>query len=246
MSPSVTWQRCYKCSLQRWKERQQAAIVASATVGPAPPAVSKHKSKSGEVIDGHVPASPEANVVDQMSMSRDVAPSSHSPAVAPDAVDKVPSLELRNGQGVTDSGEAARTSGTLDLRCDMDSGVEPKSTKVSTLESDSDLTELSSEDEGVAEHNSDSDGEDSSMIKIRIPVLASRLPNARVCAMKRCNIVLPPDYRWKICDSCRRYQRRYQKIRLEKARRRVEEFCECNIALHMPKPELCHFSTDGI
>ncbi|KAG1734576.1 hypothetical protein EDB19DRAFT_1140568 [Suillus lakei] len=67
------------------------------------------------------------------------------------------------------------------------------------------------------------------MIKIRIPVLASRLPSGasvRVCGIKRCNIVLPPDYRWKICDSCRRYQRKYQRIRMEKARHRMEEFSQ--------------------
>ncbi|KAG0708508.1 hypothetical protein DFH29DRAFT_795033 [Suillus ampliporus] len=69
------------------------------------------------------------------------------------------------------------------------------------------------------------------MIKIRIPVLVSQLPsgtNARVCAIKRCNIVLPPDQRYKICDSCRRYQREYQRIRAERARRRMDEFCEYN------------------
>jgi hypothetical protein len=236
VSPSAAWQRCYKCSLQRWKERQHAAIAAGAIVGPASPAVNEREctSKSGEAMD--VSASLEANIVDQISMNNGPeAVSSHPRAT----LDNLSLPKLPDEQGVTGSGEAARPPGTLNIACGS-SGVEPESTKVILSGWDSDLTNFSSEEEGVTEGDSDSDVEGSSMIKIRIPVLASRLPsgaNPRVCAIKRCNIVLPLDYRWKICDSCRRYQRRYQRIRMEKARRRMEEFCECTVTLHTPKPE---------
>lgn len=232
MSSSATWQMCYKCSLQRWRERQQAAIAASAIVGPAPPAVSEREcnSESGEAVDRHKPTSLEATVVDQASMSRESeAISSHSQTAGLNAIDK---LSLSNDrEGVTDSGGARRTPGTFNIECDRDFGVEPEST-ISGW--DSDLTDLSSEDESVTKHDSESDAKNSSMITIRIPVLASRLPsgsNVRVCAIKRCNIVLPHSYRWKICEPCRRYQREYQRIRLEKARRHMEELCECTVVL---------------
>jgi hypothetical protein len=244
VSPSATWQRCYKCSLQRWKERQQAAITASAIVGPASPAVSEREctSKSGEAMDGHKPASPEATVVDQASMSRESkATSSHSQTADLNAIDNLP---LSNGrEGATDSGGARRTPGAFNIECDRDSGVEPESTIPGW---NSDLTDLSSEDESATKHDSDSDAEDSSMITIRIPVLASQLPsgsNARVCAIKRCNIVLSHSYRWKICESCRRYQREYQRIRMEKARHHMEELCECTAALTHTEPEFLSFST---
>lgn len=243
MSPTATWQRCYKCSLQRWKERQQAAIAASAIVDPISPAVSEREStsKSSEAIDGHKPASLEATVVDQASMSRESkSTSSHSQTADLNAIDN---LSLSNDiEGVTDSGGARRTPSTFNIECDRDSGMEPKPT---IPEWNSDLTNLSSEDESATEYDSDPDAEDSSMITIRIPVLASQLPsgsNARVCAIKRCNIVLSHSYRWKICESCRRYQREYQRIRMEKARHHIEELCECTAALTHPEPESLSFS----
>ncbi|KAJ8583277.1 hypothetical protein M405DRAFT_519957 [Rhizopogon salebrosus TDB-379] len=177
-----------------------------------------------------------ANIVDQISMnSGPEAVSSHPQAT----LDNLSLPKLPDEQGVTGSGEAARPSGTLNIACGS-SGVEPESTKAILSGWDSDLTNFSSEEEGVTEGDSDSDVEGSSMIKIRIPVLASRLPsgaNARVCAIKRCNIVLPLDYRWKICDSCRRYQRKYQRIRMEKARRRMEEFSPKEQESDFCKPE---------
>jgi hypothetical protein len=183
-----------------------------------------------------VSASPEENIADQISMSSGPeVVSSHLQA----HLDNLSLPKLPDEQGVTGSGETARPSGTLNTACGS-SGVKPETTKVILSEWDNDLTNFSSEGEDVTEGDSDSDVEGSSMIKIRIPVLASQLPsgaNARVCAIKRCNIVLPLDYRWKICDSCRRYQRGYQRTRMEKARRRMEKFCECTVTLHKPKPE---------
>lgn len=206
---SATWQRCYGCSLQRWKERQQAAIAASATSEPVLP------------VDGTV----EAIAVDRVTTSREPEVSaSHSQGAILNAVDKLQLSKLPDGQIVIDSAAVASTSSTLLAECSRDAGAEPKINEVYISGWNSDLTDLSSEDEDV---DSDPDAEDSSTIKIRIPVLASRLPSgtsARVCGVKRCNIVLPPDYRWKICDFCRRYQREYQRIRMEKARRRIEDF----------------------
>ncbi|KAG2148978.1 hypothetical protein DEU56DRAFT_87866 [Suillus clintonianus] len=230
VSSSATWQRCYKCSLQRWKERQKAAIAASATVEPTSPVGGTHEvaSNSAEAMGGVGPLSHdtlEATVVDRVATSIEPGVSaSHSQGAVLDAVDKLPLPELPDGQVVINSAAAASTSNTLDTECGGDPRAEPEITKVHISGWDSDLTDLSSEDEEV---DSDSDVEDSSKIKIRIPLLASRLPSgasARVCAIKRCNIVLPPDCRWKICDSCRRYQRVYQRIRMEKARRRMKEF----------------------
>ncbi|OJA09017.1 hypothetical protein AZE42_07389 [Rhizopogon vesiculosus] len=233
VSPSATWQRCYKCSLQRWKERQHAAIAASSTVDSA--------SAIGEVMDGYLPATLKAKVVHKISMNGEPeAVPSRSQAAVLNAVDNLSLSELPDGQCVSDSGEAATASGTLNIECGRDSGMELESTQVSIPGWDSDLTDLCSEDEGVTESDSDSDAKDSSMIKIRIPVLASRLPsgsNVRVCVIKRCNIALPRDYRWKICDSCRRYQRRYQRIRMEKARRRIVEFSQIeHESADPPKP----------
>lgn len=209
VSPSATWQRCYGCSLQRWKERQQAAIAASATSEPV------------LLVDGTL----EAIVVDRVTTSREPEVSaSHSQGAILNAADKLPSSKFPDGQIIIDSAAVASTSSTLIAECSRDAGAEPEIHKVSISGWNSDLTDLSSEDE---DGDSDPDAEDSSTIKIRIPVLASRLPSgtsARVCGIKRCNIVLPPDYRWKICDSCRRYQREYQRIRMEKARRRIEDF----------------------
>ncbi|OAX36277.1 hypothetical protein K503DRAFT_314871 [Rhizopogon vinicolor AM-OR11-026] len=233
VSLSATWQRCYKCSLQRWKERQQVAIAASSIVGPA--------SAIGEATDGHSPTSLEAKTVHKISMSRELeAVPSDSQAAVLNAVDNLSLSELPDGQCVSDSGEAATASGTLNVECGRDSGMELESSQVSISGWDSDLTDLSLEDKDVTESDSDSDAEDSSMIKIRIPVLASRLPsgsNVRVCAIKRCNIALPRDYRWKICDSCRRYQRGYQRIRMEEARRRMVEFSQIeNESVDLLKP----------
>lgn len=239
MPPSATWPRCHKCSLWRWKERQQAAIAAGASVDVAPPTVSERESKLGEVVDGHMPTSPEANEVDRMSISREPAVvTSHSPEAPSNAIDKT-SLTHPNRQVVADSGASVGTSGTFDPECGRDTGVEYS--KVSIPGWDSDLTDLSSEDEDAIESDSSpkSDAEVSSMIKIRIPVLVSRLPNARVCAIKRCNIALSPDHRWKICDSCRGYRRRYQMIRLEKRRRM--ELCELIVALVRTGPETLPF-----
>jgi hypothetical protein len=193
-------------------------------------------------MDGHKPASLEATVVDQASMSRESeATSSHSQTADLNAIDK---LSLSNDrEGVTDSEGARRTPGTFNIEYDRDSGMELESTIPGW---NSDLTDLSSEDESATKHDSDSDAEDSSMITIRIPVLASQLPsgsNARVCVIKRCNIVLSHSYRWKICESCRRYQREYQRIRMEKARHHMEELCECTAALTHTEPEPLSFST---
>ncbi|KAG1856053.1 hypothetical protein DFJ58DRAFT_345973 [Suillus subalutaceus] len=168
----------------------------------------------------------ETIVVDRVATSSEPEVlASHSQGAVLDAVDNVlPLSELPDGQVVINSAEVASTSSTLIAECGRDAGGEPEINKVYVSGWDSDLTDLFSEDEDV---DSDPGAKDTSTIKIRIPVLASRLPsgaNARVCGIKRCNIVLPPDYRWKICDSCRRYQRKYQKIRMEKARRRMEDF----------------------
>ncbi|KAG1782118.1 hypothetical protein EV702DRAFT_1069736 [Suillus placidus] len=230
VSPSATWQRCYNCSLQRWKERQQAAIAANATAEPVLPVDGAHEgaSNSAGVLHGVGPPSHntlEAIVVDRVAISREPRVlASHSQGAVLDAVDKLPLSELPDRQVVINSAAAASTSSTLIAECGTDAGAEPEINKVYISGWASDLTDLSSEDEDV---DSDPDAKDSSTIKIRIPVLASRLPSgasARVCGIKRCNIVLPPDYCWKICDSCRRYQREYQRIRMEKARRRMEEF----------------------
>jgi hypothetical protein len=203
--------------LQRWKERQQAAIAASTIAEPVLP------------VDGTL----EVIVADRVTTSREPGVSaSHSQGAILDAVDKLTLSELPDGQVAINSAAVASTSGTLIAECSRDAGAEPEIDKVYISGWNSDLTDLSSEDEDV---ESDPDAEDSSTIKIRIPVLASRLPNgtsARVCGIKRCNIVLPPDYRWKICDSCRRYQREYQRIRMEKVRRRMEEFCEYNCRIY--------------
>ncbi|KAG1727766.1 uncharacterized protein EDB91DRAFT_1163173 [Suillus paluster] len=232
VSPSATWQRCYHCTLQRWKERQRAAIAVSAVMEPASPVVGKYEvaSNSGEVMGGGGPASLntlEATLVDRVATSNEPgALSLHSQEAVLNAVDTLPLLELPDGRVDVDTAVAARTSSTLNTECGRDATAEPETIKISISGWDSDLTNLSSEDEEV---ESDSDAEDSSVFKIRIPVLASRLPvgaNARVCAIKRCNIVLRPDQRYKICDSCRRYQREYQRIRAERARRRMEEFSQ--------------------
>ncbi|KAG2155207.1 uncharacterized protein EDB93DRAFT_90735 [Suillus bovinus] len=132
------------------------------------------------------------------------------------------------GQVIIHSAAVASTSSTVIAERGRDARVKPEINNVYISGWGSDLTDLSSEDEGV---DSDPDTEESSTIKIRIPVLASQLPKgarARVCGIKRCNIVLPPNYRWKICDSCRRYQRKYQRIRMEKIRRRMENFSRIN------------------
>lgn len=91
---------------------------------------------------------------------------------------------------------------------------------------DSDLTELSSSDSDT-ESRSDSDSESDlelswpdgnpTGLKIRIPLLVTRLPPGsllRKCRNKKCNIALPRDHRWKTCDPCRRAQRmRFENIR---------------------------------
>ena len=96
---------------------------------------------------------------------------------------------------------------------------------------DSDLTELSdSESESVSDSDSDQDLElaglhgDTTGLKIRIPLLAHRLPpddSLRKCGNKKCNIALPKDHRWKTCEPCRRAQRTYQQMRHENIRRSV-------------------------
>ncbi|KAG2749328.1 hypothetical protein P692DRAFT_201839849 [Suillus brevipes Sb2] len=79
------------------------------------------------------------------------------------------------------------------------------------------------------------------LIPILMPKTPPRSRFASLCllldflAALRCNIVLPPDYRWKICDFCRRYQREYQRIRMEKARRRIEDFWEGSRVCAVPR-----------
>ncbi|KAG2113584.1 uncharacterized protein F5147DRAFT_681827 [Suillus discolor] len=168
----------------------------------------------------------DAVVVDRVAINRElgVVLASHSQGAVLDAVDKLPLSELPDGQSVIDATAVASTSSTLVAECGRDAGAELEINNI--FGSDSDLTDLSSEDEDV---DSDPEAEDSSTIKIHIPVLASRLPSgasARVCGIKRCNIVLPQEYRWKICDPCRRYKRQYQRIRMEKARRHMADFSE--------------------
>ncbi|KAG2073788.1 hypothetical protein BDR04DRAFT_276891 [Suillus decipiens] len=227
VSPSATWQRCYNCSLQRWKERQQAA---TATTEPVLPVDSTHEgaSNSAEVMHGIEPSSHDALdpiAVDRVATSRESGVlASQSQGAVLGAVDKLPLSELPDGQVAINSTTVTSTSSTLTVECGRDARAEPEINKVHTSRWDSDLTNLSREDDGV---DSDLDGEDSSTIKIRIPVLASQLPSgtsARVCGIKRCNIVLPPDHRWKICDPCRRYLREYQRIRMGKIRRRMKDF----------------------
>ncbi|KAF8556642.1 hypothetical protein OG21DRAFT_1506219 [Imleria badia] len=101
---------------------------------------------------------------------------------------------------------------------------------------DSDLTELSSDSESecMSDLDSDSDSDpdpglasshgNTTGLTIRIPLLVHRLPPDSLrqkCGNKRCNIALPKDHRWKMCDPCRRAQRVYQRIRLENKRRLV-------------------------
>ncbi|EIW77483.1 hypothetical protein CONPUDRAFT_138871 [Coniophora puteana RWD-64-598 SS2] len=41
--------------------------------------------------------------------------------------------------------------------------------------------------------------------------------------MRKCNVVLSVDHQWKVCNPCRRHHRAYQRLRLERLRRRSAE-----------------------
>lgn len=101
---------------------------------------------------------------------------------------------------------------------------------------DSDLTDLSSSsnEEGESEVDPPSDSEQflvcpstrshlhflkyppkqPSGLKIRLPArTAPLMVPTRACSVKKCQIYLPADYRWKSCVACRAHNRKYQRRR---------------------------------
>ncbi|KAG2366001.1 hypothetical protein BDR07DRAFT_581291 [Suillus spraguei] len=132
VSPSATWQRCYNCSLQRWKERQQAA---TATTEPVLPVDGTHEgaSNSAEVMHGIGPSSHDARdatMVDRVATSRESGVlASHSQEAVLDAVDKLPLSEFPDEQVAVNSATVASTSSTLIAECGRDAGQNLKLTR---------------------------------------------------------------------------------------------------------------------
>ncbi|KAH7921340.1 hypothetical protein BV22DRAFT_737704 [Leucogyrophana mollusca] len=203
--PGSRWQRCVQCSINRWRARctRQASETVGVDNGDDAMAVDEEERLGAVtlhrvgVADAHTVAA-----ADTGKSGPEAEGVEKPPALPPTSDVECSSPSSKSGRGLRHEPSMSSIPGW-----------------------DSDLTDLSS-DSGESEIESDSASEPSPRktgLKIRLPVLASKAAQhgLRVCGIKRCNIVLPADHRWKICDPCRRHYREYQKNRLEQLRRRA-------------------------